>query len=607
VVEKLIDEGVSPDEIDLAEIQASDDFTNLVEKVTEVLEEQGDVTEDPEVTEVVDNTAEEIINPPAPAPTPTATPITAVSIDGNPVIGITLTTTVTPSRARVTYQWQRAGEENGTYTDIPGATSSTYTLIADDLDKYIQVVVTGTGNYTGTITSDPVGPVARVLNVTQKKGYDTITGAVREAVEGDTIIVGTGTYAAPGETFPITVNTANLTIKGAQFGVDPTTAGARTNEAQETVIDSTGTGSGVNVFNITASGVTIDGFTVKNNTAGRAAIVVGNPNSAHTSITNENITISNNILTANKRGLGIYDNRESLVKNNRIANNNDIAIYIAAVESSTVIDGNLITGNYCPSITFGAITVTYGANYPLTQPTITDNYITDNGLQGIMVYGASAIIQGNIITGHSNTGIRFYYQPEGAPTAIVEGSNIVTENGDGTGDTPSGIALCQAAPIVRGNNISVNNPCGILLVNTHNPYGGDGNVDALIENNTISNNTADGIYFYNRYGSSPTITGNTITGNGNDGILLDVPHSGPGNVCHPLIHFNSITGNTNYGVENKDTAVTINAECNWWGNPNGPSHDSVIAGDAVSGDVDFNPWCTVLCSGGSCTGCTLTQ
>ena len=73
VVEELINEGVGLDDIDLAEIQANDSFTNLVEQVTTVIEEQGNVTEDPEVNEGVGNTADEIINPPTPPSPPSTT------------------------------------------------------------------------------------------------------------------------------------------------------------------------------------------------------------------------------------------------------------------------------------------------------------------------------------------------------------------------------------------------------------------------------------------------------------------------------------------------------------------------------------------------------
>lgn len=75
VVEKLIAEGVAPDDIDLAEIQASDSFANLVEQVTTVIEEQGNVTEDPDVIDGAGDTADEILNPPAP-PSPPSGPST---------------------------------------------------------------------------------------------------------------------------------------------------------------------------------------------------------------------------------------------------------------------------------------------------------------------------------------------------------------------------------------------------------------------------------------------------------------------------------------------------------------------------------------------------
>ena len=86
----------------------------------------------------------------------TTTPITAIAaISGTTTaIGNTLTAgALTPSGATVTYQWQSATTSGGTYTDITGATASTYTLIVSDFGKYIKVVATGTGSYAGTQTS----------------------------------------------------------------------------------------------------------------------------------------------------------------------------------------------------------------------------------------------------------------------------------------------------------------------------------------------------------------------------------------------------------------------------------------------------------------------
>ncbi len=80
-------------------------------------------------------------------------------MEGVAKVGETLTARVTPSGATVNYQWMRADSENGEYEEIDDATNNTYELVANDAGKYIKVKATGTGNYKGTVESEPVGPV----------------------------------------------------------------------------------------------------------------------------------------------------------------------------------------------------------------------------------------------------------------------------------------------------------------------------------------------------------------------------------------------------------------------------------------------------------------
>ncbi|NLN70922.1 MAG: hypothetical protein GX142_09120 [Chloroflexi bacterium] len=88
------------------------------------------------------------------------TEITGVSITGTPTVGQTLTAALAPAGATATYKWQRADSSTGTFNDISSATGETYKLTADDIDKYIRVVATGSGSYEGsTVTSTAVGPV----------------------------------------------------------------------------------------------------------------------------------------------------------------------------------------------------------------------------------------------------------------------------------------------------------------------------------------------------------------------------------------------------------------------------------------------------------------
>ncbi|TET51402.1 MAG: hypothetical protein E3J55_00040 [Dehalococcoidia bacterium] len=68
-----------------------------------------------------------------------------------------------------------------------------------------------------------------------------------------------------------------------------------------------------------------------------------------------------------------------------------------------------------------------------------------------------------------------------------------------------------------------------------------------------------------------------------------------------LINFNNIAGSASYGLYVEDSAVTIDATDNWWGDPSGPSGgvaDPVSgriaggSGDAVSENARFDPWLT---------------
>ncbi|MEI6267027.1 MAG: hypothetical protein WCP14_04010 [bacterium] len=80
--------------------------------------------------------------------------ITAIGpISGTPQVGQVLTTgALTPLAATATYKWQ-ASTDGVNFTDISGATSNTYTVVAGDFGKYIRVVANGTGAYVGEVSS----------------------------------------------------------------------------------------------------------------------------------------------------------------------------------------------------------------------------------------------------------------------------------------------------------------------------------------------------------------------------------------------------------------------------------------------------------------------
>ena len=100
-------------------------------------------------------------------------------MEGVAKVGETLTAMdLEPTNATVNYQWQRADAEDSEYVDIDGATDSTYTLDAEDENMWIRVKVTGTGNYTGTVESEPVGPVEEVEEPVETIAADVDYNAV---------------------------------------------------------------------------------------------------------------------------------------------------------------------------------------------------------------------------------------------------------------------------------------------------------------------------------------------------------------------------------------------------------------------------------------------
>ncbi len=96
-------------------------------------------------------------------------PLTSIApISGIPNIASVLTAgALSPSGATATYQWTICSTVNGTYTNIDGATSNTYTLVAGDVNKFIKVVATASSGFTGILTSAALAAVPSVTIGTQ--------------------------------------------------------------------------------------------------------------------------------------------------------------------------------------------------------------------------------------------------------------------------------------------------------------------------------------------------------------------------------------------------------------------------------------------------------
>ncbi|MCD6171317.1 MAG: hypothetical protein J7J36_02735, partial [Thermoplasmata archaeon] len=156
--------------------------------------------------------------------------------------------------------------------------------------------------------------------------------------------------------------------------------------------------------------------------------------------------------------------------------------------------------------------------------------------------------------------------------------------------------FCEGVQLWLGDNLQVINntftgpgtstgtgnlPSMVAVLDFNNYFDSGGTKTIKVENNTIEN-YYDGVDTC----SNGIIEGNTISNNAIGVYVEDV--SG----IAPTINYNNIEGNSQYGVINDHTAVTLDATYNYWGHPSGPYHSTnpTGQGDNVSDNVDFIPW-----------------
>ena len=143
-----------------------------------------------------------------------------------PQLGVSVTATLTDPDGGITgqtWQWSRGDTANGPFTDVSGATSSTYMPVEDDVGKYLMVSVTysdtlGSGKSAAKTAENPLVAVllnqppifTRTLTVPENAPANTVVGTVGAVdPEGDTL-----TYSVSGTDLDafnedFTLNTAN--------------------------------------------------------------------------------------------------------------------------------------------------------------------------------------------------------------------------------------------------------------------------------------------------------------------------------------------------------------------------------------------------------------
>jgi len=221
---------------------------------------------------------------------------------------------------------------------------------------------------------------------------------------------------------------------------------------------------------------------------------------------------------------------------------NDNGVFLDSV-SGVVISGNEIHHNLNRPGYAGVGVMLWGDN---DNNQILNNVIHDNDRQGIFVGhdNDTLVSTGNIVSGNTVFNNGLYTNPNDPDASAY------------------GIQLWNA-----DNNDVTNNE-----VYGHDDWEAYPDFDF-----------AQGIYLLDS--NDNVVTGNDLHDN-NYGVGLWGPGRGDGT---NLINFNSIAGNTGFGVRNFDP-LTVNAENNWWGACDGPSGVGPGSGDAVSDYVDYDPW-----------------
>jgi hypothetical protein len=344
--------------------------------------------------------------------------------------------------------------------------------------------------------------------------YATITAAINDplTLDGHVIVAAAGTYHER-----VTIN-KSVDLRGAQYGVDPTTALARTDPALESVVDAVGLPVPnpdvlieipAGTTNVHVSGFTLVGGQSLPHNADQSAVRCWD----------DHITLQDNIIDGYVSVL--YKGNDYLdVLRNRITANKAGVIVQPNVATHVTVTGNRIERGTSPAGDESAI------------------YLTGT---------SDAVVSGNTSTGFLSG-------------RVVQGSAVTRLELSGNHFTGNRDAIS-----IFGNSTFI-----------------------TISGNDLSSNTRYGI---NIKGADIVITDNFIRLNGDAGVSIDKNTITTERVR--LTH-NDITGNTNYGIKVVDPLTvpeTINAECNWFGNVDGPNAPSNAGhGDQVTSTVDFTPW-----------------
>ncbi len=363
--------------------------------------------------------------------------------------------------------------------------------------------------------------------------HATIQAAVDAASAGDTIRVCAGTYNEA-----VAVDKP-LVFRGAQSGADARFG--RTNPAQESIVQPPAGSTG---FTVTGgvSGITIDGFTVRNSTADGIDTLSGG----------SGFTIVNTIITGNRIGINFRSpgasSSRSVIRQNRLVDNNNslpqggTGIFLgggqgtnftsitqnrfsghvnADVNTQGVLDGSDPAEELSITDNASADSSTFLVLVNADSPTVTGNQITKNSAlpsgSAMLIDSETdhAQIQRNIITGGAGTGINVTAQfgTQDPSTSLNVTGNVITSrtNGISISELDSGTFSGNVIRSSSNNGIQVNSSVTPLIPLVFNGNVATGSTVWDANDDTSGSGTA---------GTANTWTGNACPKDDPNGICV---------------------------------------------------------------------------------------
>ena len=407
------------------------------------------------------------------------------------------------------------------------------------------------GPYVVTKTADTDGSCASGVNC-----------SLREAIKAANAAPGTITfniptsdsgYQAAGAYWRITIN---LTVSGAIVPLPALTGGGITIDGLvggKPKIELSGAGSApqqgilIRSANNTVKGLIINGF-VPNPLQGNGirlagAAATGNTITQNYLGTNYNATAAGGTSSVNNVGGGIaIENAASgnIIDNNIIAGNGGYGVFVfesVFLTPAARQNGNSIRNNYIGVAADGITALgnlkdgVYIGDNSINTQVGPNNIISANGPTGSdVVFGVN--IGGYLgndttyISGNRVFGNKIGTNAAGTAALGNAGGGVLINSSTGT--TIGGANGSPATPNGEGNLISGNKSSGVRVKDT--PGNGAGTVNISLQNNWIGLNLAGtaalpnanaGVYLSNSANAVSVGPNNVISGNANDGVLIE--------------------------------------------------------------------------------------